>query len=212
MRIRFDFTTEAARLQSMGVRAHTNEVRTPQHSERVCLYPCFLGASGPSGDQATGGPFEDLVDKAVVAKQKSERPLGETDAPHSRRECVVCKQLLRHHKDYSIWLTTYGRKTGKPRIVQIWFAYVNNRFYVLSRHGLKSWWAKNLLKNSRVIVNLGGLGIEGEGHLEDQSIADQIWRYYRAKYMFYPQILFPWGKRKLFRMDLNHNSDFFDER
>lgn len=110
--------------------------------------------------------------------------------------------LSQHHKDYSIWLTTYGRKTGKPRLVQIWFAYINGEFYVLARHGLEAWWAKNILKNPRVIVNIGGRAIPGTAQLiEDQDLTKEVWRYYRGKYRFYPQTyIFSWAKKKLFKI------------
>jgi len=118
--------------------------------------------------------------------------------------------LSLHHKDYSIWLTTFGRKTGKPRLVQIWFAYINGQFYVLARHGLEAWWVKNLLKNRRVIVNIGGRALEGTAELiDDRDLTNEVWRYYRGKYRFYPQTyIFSWKKRKLFKITfstLQHN-------
>ncbi len=110
--------------------------------------------------------------------------------------------LSQHHKDYSIWLTTYGRRTGKPRLVQIWFAYINGEFYILARHGLDAWWAKNILKNNKVIVNLGGRALKGAAQLlDDRDLTNEVWRYYRGKYRLYPQIyLFSWRKRKLFKI------------
>ncbi|MEM0120594.1 MAG: nitroreductase family deazaflavin-dependent oxidoreductase [Thermoprotei archaeon] len=110
--------------------------------------------------------------------------------------------LAQHYKDYSIWLTTYGRKTGKPRLVQIWFAYVNGEFYVLARHGLEAWWTKNILKNPTVVVNLSGRAIKGKAQiLDDKDLTDEIWKYYKGKYVFYPQIyIFSWAKRKLIKI------------
>ena len=110
--------------------------------------------------------------------------------------------LAQHHKDYSIWLTTYGRKTGKPRLVQIWFAYVNGEFYILARHGLNAWWAKNIVKNKNVIVNIGGRAVRGTAEvLDDKELTYEVWRYYKGKYRFYPQIyIFSWAKRKLIRI------------
>jgi deazaflavin-dependent oxidoreductase (nitroreductase family) len=115
----------------------------------------------------------------------------------------ISEHISEHHKDYSIWLTTYGRKTGKPRMVQIWFAAVNNEFYILSRHGLESWWAKNIRKNPKVIVNLGGRALAGTSELvDDPDLTDLVWNYYRGKYRMYPQIyVFSWRKRRLFRIN-----------
>ncbi|PSN87855.1 hypothetical protein B9Q11_02645 [Candidatus Marsarchaeota G2 archaeon ECH_B_SAG-F08] len=115
----------------------------------------------------------------------------------------VFEHLTHHYKDYSLWLTTLGRKTGKPRLVQIWFAFVNGELYILSRHGLDSWWAKNLLKNNSVIVNVAGRAFSAKAELiEDPILTNEVWRYYKAKYRFYPQIyLFSWKKKKLFRIN-----------
>jgi deazaflavin-dependent oxidoreductase (nitroreductase family) len=112
--------------------------------------------------------------------------------------------LVDHYKDYSIWLTTFGRRTKKPRLVQIWFAFVNSHFYVFSRMGLKSQWAKNVMKNGGVIVNVSGRAFTGMAYLlEDEDMKKEIFKYYRGKYRFYPQILFPWGGRMLFEIELD---------
>lgn len=114
----------------------------------------------------------------------------------------VRQHLVSHYKDYSIWLTTYGRKTASQRVVQIWFAYLNADFYVLSRNGYDSWWAKNILKDPHIIVNVAGMALKGTAEkIEDEAKVDMVWRYYRGKYRFYPQTYFlSWKKRKLFRM------------
>jgi hypothetical protein len=114
--------------------------------------------------------------------------------------------VVDHYKGYSIWLTTLGRKTKKPRLVQIWFAFVNNRFHAFSRLGLKSQWARNGMKNDRVIVNLSRRALTGAAHpLGDEDMVKEIFKYYRGKYRFYPQILFPWGRRRLFEIELDES-------
>jgi deazaflavin-dependent oxidoreductase (nitroreductase family) len=112
--------------------------------------------------------------------------------------------IVAHYGDYSIWLTTFGRKTSKPRLVQIWFAFVNDHLYVFSRGGLGSQWAKNVLKNDRVIVNLAGRALPGRARLlEDDDMRDEIYKYYRAKYRLLPQTyIFSWKRRMLFEIEL----------
>jgi deazaflavin-dependent oxidoreductase (nitroreductase family) len=118
------------------------------------------------------------------------------------------EHFTNHFKDYSIWLTTYGRRTNKPRMVQIWFAYVNDNFYILSRHGLESWWAKNLLKNNKVIVNLAGRAFYGVARfIEDDDLTREVWRYYRGKYRFYPQTYFSWKRKKLFQIEFDQSKN-----
>ena len=117
--------------------------------------------------------------------------------------------IVTHYKDYSIWLSTFGRKTCKPRLVQIWFAFVNDHFYVFSRGGLGSQWAKNVLKNNRVIVNLAGKAFLGTARpLQDNDMRDEIYKYYKGKYRFYPQTyIFSWKKRVLFEIELEGLAD-----
>ncbi len=45
--------------------------------------------------------------------------------------------------DYG-YLTTTGRRTGRPHTIEIWFAVRNGTVYVLSGSGGRSDWAKNL--------------------------------------------------------------------
>ncbi|MEM3671425.1 MAG: nitroreductase/quinone reductase family protein [Thermoprotei archaeon] len=127
----------------------------------------------------------------------------------------ITEHLVKHHRDYSIWLTTYGRKTGKPRVVQIWFAYLNGEFCILSRHGAESWWARNILSNNNVIVNLSGLAVSATAEtVSDRELTDLVWKYYRGKYRFYPQTYaFSWKKRLLFRIRFRHIvSEAFSDR
>lgn len=53
------------------------------------------------------------------------------------------------------YLTTTGRKTGKPHRIEIWFAVDNGRLYLLSGGRDRSDWVKNLQANPNVTVELG---------------------------------------------------------
>lgn len=125
-----------------------------------------------------------------------------------KTQITVYDFIVTHYKDYSIWLTTIGRKTSKPRLVQIWFSFVNDHFYVFSRRGLKSNWAKNVLKNGYVTVNLAGRALAGTAYLlDDRDMEKEIFKYLKTKYRFYPQTyIFSWKLRKLFEIDLNELS------
>jgi|SRR6266850_2697559 len=48
---------------------------------------------------------------------------------------------LRHEN--MLYLTTVGRKTGKPRTIEIWFVSYEERIYLLAEHGLKAQWVRN---------------------------------------------------------------------
>ena len=68
-----------------------------------------------------------------------------------------------------IYLTTTGRKTGKPHTVELWFAVDNDRVF-LSHEGAQTDWMKNFLKNSSVDVKIGNLKLAGKaGITPDRS-------------------------------------------
>src|SRR2546428_7975324 len=54
-----------------------------------------------------------------------------------------------------VYLTTVGRRTGRPHRIEIWFAGHDERLYVLSGGRERADWVRNLEANSRVTVELG---------------------------------------------------------
>jgi deazaflavin-dependent oxidoreductase (nitroreductase family) len=65
------------------------------------------------------------------------------------------KLLPQLAKEEYCYLTTKGRKTGKPHEIEIWFGVVDNTIYLLSGGGGESDWVKNLRANSEVTVRIG---------------------------------------------------------
>jgi deazaflavin-dependent oxidoreductase (nitroreductase family) len=53
------------------------------------------------------------------------------------------------------YLTTVGRKTGKPHTIEIWFARENGNLYLLSGGGGSADWVRNLRKTPAVHVRIG---------------------------------------------------------
>ena len=53
------------------------------------------------------------------------------------------------------YLTTIGRRTGRPHRIEIWFAAEDGRMYLLSGGRERSDWVRNLQANPRVTVELG---------------------------------------------------------
>jgi deazaflavin-dependent oxidoreductase (nitroreductase family) len=58
----------------------------------------------------------------------------------------------------TIDLTTFGRKTGLPRRIEIWWFQIEGRFIVTGTPGRRDWLA-NVLANPRVIVHVDGVDI-----------------------------------------------------
>lgn len=56
-------------------------------------------------------------------------------------------------EDYC-YLTTRGRRTGKPHEIEIWFGLQGSSLYLLSGGGRASDWVKNLLAQPQVRVRI----------------------------------------------------------
>lgn len=53
-------------------------------------------------------------------------------------------------------LTTSGRKTGRPRTVELRLVYANGRFYASSGRIETKHWCQNMIHNPAVEVSVGG--------------------------------------------------------
>jgi deazaflavin-dependent oxidoreductase (nitroreductase family) len=72
-----------------------------------------------------------------------------------------------------IHVTTLGRRTGKPHVVELWFAMANGNVY-LSHEGQETDWMKNIAKNPEVTFEIGGTQFKGRGRkLQDGT--EEAW-------------------------------------
>ena len=96
-----------------------------------------------------------------------------------RLKKVAGRQTLR--------LTHYGRKTGKPYQVTIWFIVEGERVW-LATANKNHQWVKNVQKTPRVILTIGNERFEGEARfLSDPAERDRVLAMVRRKYwMFLP--------------------------
>src|ERR1044072_6343243 len=53
-----------------------------------------------------------------------------------------------------LYLTTRGRKTGRPREIEIWFTHHGGCFYVIAEYATSNW-VKNLQSDPAVQVKVG---------------------------------------------------------
>lgn len=58
-------------------------------------------------------------------------------------------------RDRTIDITTLGRKTGKPRRIEIWFHNLDGHIYITGLPGKRGWYA-NLLANPEFTFHLKG--------------------------------------------------------
>jgi deazaflavin-dependent oxidoreductase (nitroreductase family) len=54
-----------------------------------------------------------------------------------------------------LYLTTTGRRTGRPREIEIWFTRRDGRYYLIAEHLWETHWVQNLLADPRVSVRVG---------------------------------------------------------
>jgi len=93
---------------------------------------------------------------AVMIRPHRQRasPRAARDTLHACLEADMdqrsCDALAR---DLTIDITTSGRRTGRPRRIEIWFHRVEGRYFITGTPGPRDWYA-NLLANPRFTVHL----------------------------------------------------------
>ena len=63
------------------------------------------------------------------------------------------------------YLTTTGRKSGKPHRIEIWFALDGGRLYLLSGGGASADWVKNIRQDGRVRVQVGSRAVDARARI-----------------------------------------------
>ena len=64
--------------------------------------------------------------------------------------------LADHSQDECCDITTFGRRTGKPHTIEIWFGVIDGTMYLISGNGPGADWYRNALANPEVGVDLAG--------------------------------------------------------
>src|SRR5919199_4076391 len=63
--------------------------------------------------------------------------------------------LARWASEPYVYLTTIGRRTGRPHRIEIWFAAQDGRLYLMSGGRERADWVRNLQATPQVTVELG---------------------------------------------------------
>ncbi len=98
-----------------------------------------------------------------------------------------------------LYLTTVGRRSGRPHRIEIWFAAHDGRLYMLSGGRDCADWVRNLNANERVTVELGNQTRIGVAHVVTAGTAeDQLARELLvSKYTGSDDNLEQWGQTSL---------------
>ena len=85
-----------------------------------------------------------------------------------------------------LYLTTTGRRSGRPREIEIWFTRRDGRYYRIAEHGEDARWVQNLRADPRVRWQVGdangGARARVVDHAREPALADAIRALSEAKY------------------------------
>jgi deazaflavin-dependent oxidoreductase (nitroreductase family) len=86
-------------------------------------------------------------------------------------------------------LTHYGRKTGNPHEVTIWFVLDDERLYIGSAN-VNRQWVRNVQKTPKIKLSMGGETFEGNARfLTDRAEHERAMAAIRRKYWMFRPIL-----------------------
>ena|SRR5579884_1790082 len=97
------------------------------------------------------------------------------------------------------YLTTTGRRTGRPHEIEIWFGRTGNTLYLLSGGRDRSDWVRNLQRDPKVTVRLGEETYHAKARVLSSGTEEdtQARRMLVGKYATAEDDLVDWGRRSL---------------
>ena len=104
-------------------------------------------------------------------------------------ESTELARLRRVAGDHTTRLTHYGRKTGKPHQVTIWFVLDGDRLYIGTANVHRQW-VQNVQKTPRVRLSIAGENVEGTARfLTDRAEHERAMAAIRRKYWVFRPII-----------------------
>ena len=73
-------------------------------------------------------------------------------------------------------MTTTGRRTGRPREIEIWFTERRGRYYLVAEHRERAQWVRNLRAAPRVAVRVGRRAFAADARVVDAKREPQLAR------------------------------------
>jgi len=104
-------------------------------------------------------------------------------------ESTELARLRRVAGNQTTGLTHYGRKTGKPHEVTVWFVLDGDRLYIGTAN-VKRQWVRNVQKTPQVKLSIGGETFGGTARfLADRSEHERAMAAIRRKYWMFRPII-----------------------
>ena len=85
----------------------------------------------------------------------------------------VTLQSIAHEQ--VLHLTTFGRTSGLPREIEVWFIVCGERFYLFAEKGEAARWVKNIRQNRNASVRIGGREIDATARVLDRQDDHELW-------------------------------------
>jgi deazaflavin-dependent oxidoreductase (nitroreductase family) len=81
-----------------------------------------------------------------------------------------------------LYLTTTGRRTGRPREAELWFTRRGDAYYVIAEDRERAHWVRNLLADPRVSWRVDGQAFTGRARAIDGAAGAAVQALSAAKY------------------------------
>jgi deazaflavin-dependent oxidoreductase (nitroreductase family) len=84
-----------------------------------------------------------------------------------------------------LYLTTTGWRSGRPHRIEIWYARVDGRYYLISELGERAHWVRNIRNRPEVTFEIGGRHVAGRARLVElgeTELARRVSAAFDAKY------------------------------
>ncbi|MGH7304638.1 MAG: nitroreductase family deazaflavin-dependent oxidoreductase [Candidatus Rokuibacteriota bacterium] len=75
-----------------------------------------------------------------------------------------------------LYLTTTGRRTGRPREIEIWFTQRGGRYYLVAEQRERAQWVRNLRAAPRVTVRVGRRSFAADARVVDAKTEPELAR------------------------------------
>ena len=73
-----------------------------------------------------------------------------------------------------LYLTTTGRRSGRPREIEIWFTQVDGRYYVIAEQGKRAHWLRNIQAEPLVRVRVGEAIVAAAARVVDPTAEPEL--------------------------------------
>ena len=75
-----------------------------------------------------------------------------------------------------LYLTTTGWRSGRPHRIEIWYAELDGRYYLISELGERAHWIQNIRRRPEIGFEVGGRRFLGRGRVVGPDEADLVRR------------------------------------